>query len=53
MPHIRVRSYLHSEDGGSTFLLTAVISISEYHRGMMLDPFKILVPPTRLCGIVI
>jgi len=47
MSHLCVKSYLHSEDGGSTFFLNAVISISEYHRGMVLDPFK------RLCGIVI
>jgi hypothetical protein len=27
VPHLRVRSDLHSEDGGSTFYLNAVISI--------------------------
>jgi hypothetical protein len=32
MPHIRVRSYLHSEDGGRTFFSNAVIGISEYQR---------------------
>lgn len=52
MPQFRVRSDLHSEDGGSTFISNAVISISEYHRGMVLDPIKRLVPPTRLCSIV-
>jgi hypothetical protein len=51
MPHLCVRSDVHYEDGGSTFFSNAVYSISEYHRSTVLDPFKRLVPPTRVCNL--